>query len=98
MPVADRVQLTAKADRSVQDQGLETLAAEVNVDFTLFDGWSVQAGARHERREDESNVSVAAVTQKRGSNGCGRAGGLRLQGALERLRLRTGDGPVLWRS
>ena len=67
MPIVDRVQLTAKADRSVQDQGLETLAAEVNVDFTLFDGWSVQAGARHERRDDESNVSAAAATQEEGN-------------------------------
>ena len=59
VPVTTGIDVVAKADRVVQDQGLETLAAEVNVSYQLSDLWSLQVGARYDERDDNSNVVVA---------------------------------------
>jgi uncharacterized repeat protein (TIGR01451 family) len=64
VPVVAGLELTAKADHTSQDEGLETLSAEVDVYYEFLDGWNVEAGARHEERNDDS--SVVAVTQEEG--------------------------------
>ena len=64
MPITTKVDIVAKADRSVEDQGLETIAAEVDVGYQVSKHWTVQAGARHDEREDKSAVVVA--TQEEG--------------------------------
>ena len=64
MPVTDEIDLTAKADRTVQDRGLETTAAEIDIAYQVTDNWTVQAGARHDERDDDS--TVIAATQEEG--------------------------------
>jgi flagellar motor protein MotB len=64
LPVTDKLQLTAKADRRVQDQGLETTAGELDVGYRLTDRWSLGAGVRSEFRDDDS--PVVPVIQEEG--------------------------------
>ncbi|MCA9502228.1 MAG: DUF11 domain-containing protein [Myxococcales bacterium] len=64
MPVLDTVHVTAKGDRTVEDRGLTTLAAELDVEWSIGEFWSVDVGARHDEREDDSPVVVA--TQEEG--------------------------------
>jgi flagellar motor protein MotB len=64
MPVTGRVELSAKADRRDQDEGLETSSQELNVGFQANEHWSVSAGARNDRRTD--NSPVVPVTQVQG--------------------------------
>jgi uncharacterized repeat protein (TIGR01451 family) len=64
VPVTNGVDVVAKADRVVQDEGLETLTAEVDVSYQITDLWSVQVGARHDDRDDKS--TAAAATQDEG--------------------------------
>lgn len=54
VPVTDRLGVRAKTDQKTQDQGLETAAHEVNVDYRLNDNWQVSGGVRNESREDNS--------------------------------------------
>jgi flagellar motor protein MotB len=56
LPVTDQVAVRAKADRRVEDQGLETTAGEVDVDYQVGDHWTFSAGARNEDRKDKSPV------------------------------------------
>jgi uncharacterized repeat protein (TIGR01451 family) len=64
IPVTDRMQMTAKADRLVETEGLEATAAEVDLGYRLTNHWSVGSGVRHELRED--NSAVVPVTQEEG--------------------------------
>src|SRR5262249_6385014 len=50
MPLTDRVQLTAKADSRIQQQGLQTNAEEVDLGYRLTDRWSVTSGVRNDVR------------------------------------------------
>jgi hypothetical protein len=54
VPIASSLELTAKADRQVQDDGLRTTIGEVDVAYHIGDWWTLSAGARHDRREDDS--------------------------------------------
>jgi flagellar motor protein MotB len=60
----DWVQLTAKADRLVEKEGLQTTAQEVDVGYQLDRHWTVTTGVRSELREDHSPVVPA--TQEEG--------------------------------
>jgi flagellar motor protein MotB len=64
LPVGEDVEIRAKADHTDQDQGLVTTMAEVNVSVQVAKDWDVQAGARHETRDDDS--LVPAATQEEG--------------------------------
>jgi hypothetical protein len=64
MPVLSSLALTAKADWSAQEDGLETVAAEINADYAITDAWDVAVGVRHDDRTDDSPVLVA--TQEEG--------------------------------
>jgi flagellar motor protein MotB len=64
IPVTERLELAAKADRRVQEEGLETTAQEVDVGYRLTDRWSLSSGVRNELRED--NSPVVPVTQEEG--------------------------------
>ena len=63
-PLGERLRLSGKADRQVQDDGLETTAAEIDVGYALTDHWELSTGVRHDRREDDS--PVVPVTQEEG--------------------------------
>ncbi len=64
VPVTDRLQLVAKADRRVQTEGLETTAQEIDLGYQLTERWSLGAGVRNELREDDS--PVVPLTQQEG--------------------------------
>ena len=64
MPVTSHLSLAVKGDRTVQDQGLETSALELDVDYQVTDRWTVSAGVRNDLRED--NSPVVPLTQDQG--------------------------------
>ena len=64
IPVIHALDVVAKADRVVEDRGLETTTAEVNLSYQLSEHWTVKAGARHDDRNDDS--TVVADTQEEG--------------------------------
>jgi flagellar motor protein MotB len=64
MPIADRFSLGAKADKHIQEQGLETWVQEVNVGYQLTYHWDVNAGYRVDDRIDRS--PIPALTQEQG--------------------------------
>jgi flagellar motor protein MotB len=64
LPFAGRVRMRVKADRLVMDQGLETEAAELNLDYQANERWTVSPGVRRDSRED--NSPVIPLTQEVG--------------------------------
>jgi len=64
LPVTQRVALNAKADHVDQDHGLQTRTAEVDVEVHLTDYWSLAAGVRNDKRDDDS--LVVPLTQDQG--------------------------------
>lgn len=64
MPVADRFALRAKADKREVVHGLQTRAAEVDVDYRFDEHWTLSSGLRHDRRDDRS--PVVPLTQEEG--------------------------------
>ena len=64
LPVNEKLEVAAKADRLVQEEGLETTAQEVDVSYRLTDRWTVSSGIRNEVRED--NSANPLVTQQEG--------------------------------
>ncbi len=65
VPVTQKLELATKADWRVQDQGLETRAAEVDLGYQLTKRWSLGAGVRNEQREDDS--TIVPLTQQEGA-------------------------------
>ena len=55
-PVTDRINVTAKTDKTSRQQGLETNASEVDVNYQLTEHWTLSPGVRHDSREDHSPV------------------------------------------
>jgi flagellar motor protein MotB len=64
MPVTNRLQLAAKGDQMLQEQGLETRAIELDIRYKLTDRWSVGTGVRNDLRTDSS--PVVPLTQVQG--------------------------------
>ncbi len=64
MPVGDRFNLRAKTDTKVQQQGLETAANELDVDYQMDENWTVSGGIRMDERNDHS--PVVPLTQEEG--------------------------------
>jgi hypothetical protein len=64
MPVLDRLSLNAKVDNRVQDEGLETKAEEVDLNYSLSQNWDVSAGYRRDDRSDFS--PLVPLTQQQG--------------------------------
>jgi hypothetical protein len=65
LPITEQLQLRAKADRSVVEDGLDNAAAELDLAYSFDRNWTVSTGARHDRRDDDS--PVVAVTQDEGN-------------------------------
>jgi flagellar motor protein MotB len=55
-PVTDRISVTAKADITSRQQGLETNASEVDVNYQLAEHWTLSPGVRLDSRVDHSPV------------------------------------------
>jgi flagellar motor protein MotB len=64
MPIGERLNVSAKADRREQDLGLQTSAEELDVRYQLTNRWSVGTGVRKDEREDFS--PIVPVTQQTG--------------------------------
>ncbi len=64
LPVANRFNLTAKADQRVQEQGLETTAQELDIGYQLTDNWKMSTGVRNDLRRDRS--PIVPLTQEQG--------------------------------
>jgi flagellar motor protein MotB len=64
LPLTDRFSLGAKGDQRTEDLGLDTRAIEMDVRYRLTDQWSLSAGARNDRRQD--NSPVVPLTQELG--------------------------------
>ncbi len=64
MPIADKFALSAKADRRIQEQRIETEVQEVNLSYQLSYHWDVKAGYRTDSRIDRSPIVV--LTQEQG--------------------------------
>jgi len=64
MRVTSRLSLTAKGDQSIEDQGLETRAIELDAGYKLRERWSVSTGVRNDLRRDRS--PLVPLTQVQG--------------------------------
>ena len=64
LPVGERLNVTAKSDRRVQELGFQSSAQELDARYQLTPRWSVGTGVRKDEREDFS--PVVALTQQVG--------------------------------
>jgi flagellar motor protein MotB len=64
IPVTDRLGARLKVDKQVQNEGLETEAGELNVDYRIGENWTLSSGVRHDSRKD--NSPVVPATQEEG--------------------------------
>ncbi|MFZ2948173.1 MAG: OmpA family protein [Desulfuromonadaceae bacterium] len=58
-PLTDRLNVSLKADRVEQRQGLTTTVGEADIAYQLNDHWKLSSGVRHDSREDNSPVVPA---------------------------------------
>jgi len=63
-PVVESLMLRLKADKMIQDAGLDTEAGELDVDYQVSEHWTLSTGVRHDKRSDDS-VEVP-LTQEQG--------------------------------
>jgi flagellar motor protein MotB len=63
LPVGERVEVSAKADRRVQDLGLMNSAQELDVGYRMTQRWSLSTGVRKDLRRDDSPVVPATQEQ-----------------------------------
>jgi hypothetical protein len=63
-PVTERLDVTAKADITSRQQGLDTNASEVDVNYRLTEHWTLSPGVRLDSRVDHS--PVVPLTQMEG--------------------------------
>ncbi len=64
LPVTDRLGVRLKVDKQVQPEALETENGELDVDYRMGEHWTLSTGARHDNRED--NSQVVPETQQEG--------------------------------
>ncbi|MDK2847643.1 MAG: hypothetical protein PWP34_996 [Desulfuromonadales bacterium] len=64
LPLFERFDLHLKTDFQIQDQGVETEASELDVDYRLGEHWTLSSGLRRDTREDKS--TVVPETQEEG--------------------------------
>ena len=54
LPLTGRLSSRLKLDKRTEEEGLDTQTGEVDLDYRLFDNWTLSAGVRNESREDNS--------------------------------------------
>jgi flagellar motor protein MotB len=64
MPVTSRLNLAAKGDQKIEDQGLQTRAVELDITYKLTEFWSASTGVRNDFRKDSS--LIVPLTQEQG--------------------------------
>jgi flagellar motor protein MotB len=65
LPFSEQISMKIKADKQIQQEGLETQAGELDLDYQLNDHWTLSPGVRSDSRED--NSAVIPLTQEEGS-------------------------------
>ena len=65
VPVADAITVRVIADAKTQNQGLDTEALELDVDYQMNSRWAIGTGLRNNKRTD--NSPVVPLTQQQGS-------------------------------
>lgn len=65
MPLTTKLSMRLKADRRLQQQGLQTSAQEIDLSYQLNSSWSVAAGVRNDERLDLS--PIVPLTQEQGA-------------------------------
>ena len=64
MPFTDRLSARLKIDKQDQQEGLETEAGELDLDYRMGKHWTLSSGVRHDSRQD--NSAVVPETQEEG--------------------------------
>ncbi len=64
MPVTQRFSVNAKSDRRIIEQGLATDAREIDLMYSLDNGWQTSLGVRRDERIDSS--PIVPLTQEQG--------------------------------
>ncbi len=64
LPLTDRLNLAAKTDQRIQQDGLETGAQQLDLGYQLTDHWSVGTGVRNDDREVDAPILLP--TQEEG--------------------------------
>jgi hypothetical protein len=62
-PLTNKVDVTAKADKTTREQGLDTSSAEVDLNYHMTEHWTLSPGARFDSREDNSPVVPPTQTE-----------------------------------
>ena len=64
LPFNDRLDARLKVDKQDQQEGLDTEAGELDLDYRMGENWTLSSGVRHDSRED--NSAVVPATQEEG--------------------------------
>jgi len=64
LPFSASMNLRLKVDKQIQQEGLETRAGELDLDYQVNDHWTASSGVRFDGRED--NSPTVPLTQKQG--------------------------------
>ena len=64
LPLTDRLSARLKMDKQDQQDGLETDAGELNLDYRIGEHWTLGSGVRYDSRED--NSAQPPATQEEG--------------------------------
>ncbi len=64
MPVTSTLSFVAKGDQTIENQGLETRAVELDMAYKLAQKWTISTGVRDDLREDHS--PIVPLTQIQG--------------------------------
>jgi hypothetical protein len=64
MPVTERLRAQLKADKKEEEEGLNTEAGELNLNYKIGENWTIGSGVRHDNRED--NSIIVPLTQEEG--------------------------------
>jgi len=62
-PLSNKVDVTAKADKTTRNQGLDTSSAEVDLNYHMTEHWTMSPGVRMDSREDNSPVIPPTETE-----------------------------------
>jgi len=62
-PLSNKVDISAKADVTTRDQGLDTSTAEVDLNYHATEHWTFSPGVRMDKRQDNSPVVPPTETQ-----------------------------------
>ncbi len=66
LPLTEQLTARLKADRSIEDNGLETENGELNIDYRMGEHWTLSSGVRRDSRED--NSPIVPETQEEGDS------------------------------